>query len=150
METPSTHENLIWGLCQLQCKPHQVLGIIHLMIIYLYIRYLTRMQVRTSAATVLIYLSHCKTSVYVQHIPWIMHIFCCSLLYCRFIISSVWIHVIYVPLFLRVAPPVGSGTPAFRLGSRIDPHRHRGVVKVHWRVPWVGGLFSWVVATFTL
>ena len=47
-------------------------------------------------------------------------------------------------------PPVGSGTPAFRLGSRIDPHRHRGVVKVHWRVPWVGGLFSWVVATFTL
>ena len=27
---------------------------------------------------------------------------------------------------------------------------HRGVVKVHWRVPWVGGLFSWVVATFTL
>ena len=38
----------------------------------------------------------------------------------------------------------------FRLGSRIDPHRHRGVVKVHWRVPWVGGLFSWVVATFTL
>ena len=48
------------------------------------------------------------------------------------------------------APPVGSGTPAFRLGSRIDPHRHRGVVKVHWRVPWVGGLFSWVVATFTL
>ena len=48
------------------------------------------------------------------------------------------------------APPVGSGTPAFMLGSRIDPHRHRGVVKVHWRVPWVGGLFSWVVATFTL
>ena len=48
------------------------------------------------------------------------------------------------------SPPVGSGTPAFRLGSRIDPHRHRGVVKVHWRVPWVGGLFSWVVATFTL
>ena len=47
-------------------------------------------------------------------------------------------------------PPVGSGTPAFRLGSRINPHRHRGVVKVHWRVPWVGGLFSWVVATFTL
>ena len=47
-------------------------------------------------------------------------------------------------------PPVGSGTPAFRLGSRIDPHHHRGVVKVHWRVPWVGGLFSWVVATFTL
>ena len=38
----------------------------------------------------------------------------------------------------------------FRLGSRIDPHRHRGVVKVHWQVPWVGGLFSWVVATFTL
>ena len=50
----------------------------------------------------------------------------------------------------KTAPPVGSGTPAFRLGSRIDPHRHRGVVKVHWRVPWVGGLFSWVVATFTL
>ena len=50
----------------------------------------------------------------------------------------------------RRSPPVGSGTPAFRLGSRIDPHRHRGVVKVHWRVPWVGGLFSWVVATFTL
>ena len=49
-----------------------------------------------------------------------------------------------------IIPPVGSGTPAFRLGSRIDPHRHRGVVKVHWRVPWVGGLFSWVVATFTL
>ena len=48
------------------------------------------------------------------------------------------------------SPPVGSGTPAFRLGSRIDPHHHRGVVKVHWRVPWVGGLFSWVVATFTL
>ena len=47
-------------------------------------------------------------------------------------------------------PPVGSGTPAFKLGSRIDPHLHRGVVKVHWRVPWVGGLFSWVVATFTL
>ena len=47
-------------------------------------------------------------------------------------------------------PPVGSGTPVFRLGSRIDPHRHRGVVKVHWRVPWVGGLFSWVVATFTM
>ena len=41
-----------------------------------------------------------------------------------------------------MTPPVGSGTPAFRLGSRIDPHRHRGVVKVHWRVPWVGGLFS--------
>ena len=50
----------------------------------------------------------------------------------------------------RFTPPVGSGTPAFRLGSRIDPHRHRGVVKVHWRVPWVGGLFSWVEATFTL
>ena len=55
------------------------------------------------------------------------------------------------PLVLvHLFPPVGSGTPAFRLGSRIDPHRHRGVVKVHWRVPWVGGLFSWVVATFTL
>ena len=53
-------------------------------------------------------------------------------------------------IFLNENPPVGSGTPAFRLGSRIDPHRHRGVVKVHWRVPWVGGLFSWVVATFTL
>ena len=51
---------------------------------------------------------------------------------------------------LNNSPPVGSGTPAFRLGSRIDPHHHRGVVKVHWRVPWVGGLFSWVVATFTL
>ena len=47
-------------------------------------------------------------------------------------------------------PPVGSGAPAFRLGIRIDPHRHRGVVKVHWRVLWVGGLFFWVVATFTL
>ena len=53
-------------------------------------------------------------------------------------------------LSLYQFPPVGSGTPAFRLGSRIDPHRHRGVVKVHWRVPWVGGLFSWVVATLTL
>ena len=57
--------------------------------------------------------------------------------------SSVHILLIFTPL-------VGSGTPAFTLGSRIDPHRHRGVVKVHWRVPWVGGLFSWVVATFTL
>ena len=34
------------------------------------------------------------------------------------------------PLYI-ICPPVGSGTPAFRLGSRIDPHRHRGVVKVH-------------------
>ena len=55
-----------------------------------------------------------------------------------------------VSVFQDPSPPVGSGTPAFRLGSRIDQHRHRGVVKVHWRVPWVGGLFSWVVATFTL
>ena len=59
--------------------------------------------------------------------------------------SAIFWHV-WPPNF----PPVGSGTPAFRLGSRINPHRHRGVVKVHWRVPWVGGLFSWVVATFTL
>ena len=43
----------------------------------------------------------------------------------------------------RLAPPVGPP-------QRLDSHHHRGVVKVHWRVPWVGGLFSWVVATFTL
>ena len=64
----------------------------------------------------------------------------------RYMLSSVCLRLSPFSPF----PPVGSGTPAFRLGSRIDPHRHRGVVKVHWRVPWVGGLFSWVVATFTL
>ena len=36
------------------------------------------------------------------------------------------------------------------ISSPCGPSGHRGVVKVHWRVPWVGGSFSWVVATFTL
>ena len=64
--------------------------------------------------------------------------------------ATIWLDQGMPGLLRTRNPPVGSGTPAFRLGSRINPHRHRGVVKVHWRVPWVGGLFSWVVATFTL
>ena len=40
-------------------------------------------------------------------------------------------YIMAIHILIKMVPPVGSGTPAFRLGSRIDPHRHRGVVKVH-------------------
>ena len=62
------------------------------------------------------------------------YIFGQSLLSQYWVVMKIWIH------FVCWNPPVGSGTPAFRLGSRIDPHRHRGLTgALGWRFIFLGG-----------